>query len=121
MFASTNEIYSVQDDIVLLEKNYPQFFKNLEHVVSLTRQLQIHYQYLGELINGIDKVESRPPFIKDSVLKIYTDEVKKITEDENVNVLMDIFNNHQDVKYAQIFLLILGAKPKLVFENTIIK
>ncbi|RIO10779.1 hypothetical protein [Mammaliicoccus sciuri] len=121
MFASTNEIYNVQDDILSLEKKQPHFFKNVEHVVSLTRQLQIHYQYLGELINGIDKVESQPPFIKDSVLQIYTEEVKKITEDENVDTLINIFENHQDVKYAQIFLLILGAKPKLVFENTIIK
>lgn len=121
MFASTNEIYKVQNDIVSLEKNYPRFFENLEHVVSLTRQLQIHYQYLGELINGIDKIESQPPFIKDSVLQIYTDEVKKITEDENIDILMNIFKHHQDVKYAQIFLLILGAKPRLVFENTIIK
>ncbi|WP_323703475.1 hypothetical protein [Mammaliicoccus sp. Dog046] len=121
MFASTNEIYEVQNDIQLLEKNYPTFFEKLDHVVSLTRQLQIRYQYLGELITGMNKVESQPPFIKDSVLQIYTDEVKKITEDQHVNILKDIFKNHQDVKYAQIFLLILGAKPKLVFENTIIK
>ena len=63
----------------------------------------------------------RPILIRESVLKLYEQEVKKVKKDSNFVIFKDMMLKFQNVKYSQIFLIILGAEPSFVFKNTIIK
>ena len=56
-------------------------YEKLEYIASLTRQLSINYKYLGLLMFSDNREiiqNKRPTLIRESVLKLYEQEVKKL-------------------------------------------
>ena len=124
MFTEMEELNQVKLDLKKLRNEFPSMYEKLEYIASLTRQLSIHYKYLGLLMfsDNTETIQNeRPTFIRESVLKLYEQEVKKVKKDSNFVIFKDMMLKFQNVKYSQIFLIILGAEPSFVFNNTIIK
>lgn len=124
MINEMEELNQVKLDLKKLKNKFPNMYEKLEYIASLTRQLSINYKYLGLLMFSDNREiiqNKRPTLIRDSVLKLYEQEVKKVKKDSNFVIFKDMMLKFQNVKYSQIFLIILGAEPSFVFKNTIIK
>ena len=124
MFTEMEELNQAKLDLKKLRNEFPSMYEKLEYIASLTRQLSIHYKYLGLLMfsdNPKTIQNERPTLIRESVLKLYEQEVEKVTNDRDFIFFKDMMLKFQNVKYSQIFLIILGAEPSFVFNNTIIK
>ena len=124
MFTEMEELNQAKLDLKKLRNEFPSMYEKLEYIASLTRQLSIHYKYLGLLMfsyNPKTIQNERPTLIRESVLKLYEQEVKKVKKDSNFVIFKDMMLKFQNVNYSQIFLIILGAEPSFVFKNTIIK
>ena len=124
MINEMEELNQVKLDLKKLKNKFPNMYEKLEYIASLTRQLSIHYKYLGLLMfsdNPKTIQNERPTLIRESVLKLYEQEVEKVKNDRDFIFFKDMMLKFQNVKYSQIFLIILGAEPSFVFNNTIIK
>lgn len=124
MINEMEELNQVKLDLKKLRNKFPNMYEKLEYIASLTRQLSIHYKYLGLLMFSDNREiiqNKRPTLIRESVLKLYEQEVKKVKKDSNFVIFKDMMLKFQNVDYSQIFLIILGAEPSFVFKNTIIK
>lgn len=124
MINEMEELNQVKLDLKKLRNKFPNMYEKLEYIASLTRQLSINYKYLGLLMFSDNREiiqNKRPTLIRESVLKLYEQEVKKVKKDSNFVIFKDMMLKFQNVKYSQIFLIILGAEPSFVFKNTIIK
>lgn len=120
MFANLNSLYHIEEELDQLQRDSKELYEHLQHVVSLTRQLQIPYKYLGELlITGEEG--TKPSFIRESVLQLYQKEVNLLKEQKDIEQLLFILCHLEQVSYSQVFLLVLGARPELIQVNTIIK
>lgn len=118
------ELNQIKLDLKKLRNEFPSMYEKLEYIASLTRQLSIHYKYLGVLMfsdNRENIQNERPTLIRESVLKLYEQEVAKVKKDTNFVFFKDMILKFQNVDYSQIFLIILDAEPGFVFNNTIIK
>ncbi|MCT1902902.1 hypothetical protein [Oceanobacillus sojae] len=120
MFVDLNSLYLIEEELDRLQRNYKELYEHLQHLVSLTRQLQIPYKYLGELLTAEEEA-ARPPFIRESVLQLYQKEVNLLKEQKDFEELLAVLQHLEQVSYSQVFLLVLGAKPELIQVNTIIK
>lgn len=120
MFVNLNSLYHIEEELNQLQSNYKELYEHLQHMVSLTRQLQIPYKYLGELLVA-EEEPTKPPFIRESVLQLYQKEVKLLKEQKDFEKLLFILRKLEQISYSQVFLLVLGAKPELIQVNTIIK
>jgi hypothetical protein len=120
MYISHSKIYQIQRDLTQLSTNHPDLYEEVKHVTSLTRQLQVPYMYLADLITD-EAREPKPKFIRSSVLDVLKKEVDKLKAVPSFNRFLNIIqsNSHNDT--PEIFLLILGAKPEAVVNNAIIK
>ena len=124
MINEMEELNQVKLDLKKLRNKFPNMYEKLEYIASLTRQLSIHYKYLGALMfsdNRENIQNERPILIRESVLKLYEQEVAKVKKDSDFVFFKDMMLKFQNVDYSQIFLIILGAEPGFVFNNTIIK
>ncbi|HLR20309.1 MAG TPA: hypothetical protein VK115_10475 [Staphylococcus sp.] len=124
MINEMEELQKVKVDLTSLRAESPSMYEKLEYIASLTRQLSIHYKYLGVLMFSKDSEElhnNRPIFIRESVLNLYEQEVEKVKNDKDFELFKNMVQASPDVAYSQIFLIILGAEPSFVFHNTIIK
>lgn len=124
MINEMEELNQVKLDLKKLKNKFPNMYEKLEYIASLTRQLSINYKYLGLLMFSDNREiiqNKRPTLIRESVLKLYEQEVKKVKKDSNFVIFKDMMLKFQNVNYSQIFLIILGAEPSFVFKNTIIK
>lgn len=124
MINEMEELNQVKLDLKKLRNKFPNMYEKLEYIASLTRQLSINYKYLGLLMFSDNREiiqNKRPTLIRESVLKLYEQEVKKVKKDSNFVIFKDMMLKFQNVNYSQIFLIILGAEPSFVFKNTIIK
>ncbi|PTE86080.1 MULTISPECIES: hypothetical protein [Staphylococcus] len=124
MINEMGELNQIKLDLKKLRNEFPSMYEKLEYIASLTRQLSIHYKYLGALMfsdNRENIQNERPILIRESVLKLYEQEVAKVKKDTNFVFFKDMILKFQNVDYSQIFLIILGAEPGFVFNNTIIK
>ncbi|UOQ45649.1 hypothetical protein MUN89_06860 [Halobacillus salinarum] len=119
--ASLKELRDAKEDIVQLKKTHPDLFEDLLHVVSLTRQLQIKYGYMGSLLMDEDMDEFKPEYVKDSILSLYQQEVKKLLRHKEVGLVKDLMEKHRNIGDPKLFLLILGAKPEVLQGSTIFK
>ncbi|WP_026571645.1 MULTISPECIES: hypothetical protein [Sediminibacillus] len=118
--ASLSEIYQAKEDIEHLKQQKPELYEHLLHVVSLTRQLQIKYGYLGSLLME-ETPKYQPEFVRESVLSLYLEEVEKLKNRADINLVKDIIERHRQVSESKICLLLLGAKPELLQGSTIMK
>lgn len=73
----SNDNISNTKDLKLSASVSETIWKN-QHVTSFTRQLQIKYKYLADLITRWSQRTSDPRFIKESVLEILILEVDKL-------------------------------------------
>ncbi|KKI52703.1 hypothetical protein M4L90_13715 [Staphylococcus equorum] len=124
MINEMEELNQIKLDLKKLRNEFPSMYEKLEYIASLTRQLSIHYKYLGVLMfsdNRENIQNERPTLIRESVLKLYEQEVAKVKKDTNFVFFKDMILKFQNVDYSQIFLIILDAEPGFVFNNTIIK
>lgn len=124
MINEMEELNQIKLDLKKLRNKFPNMYEKLEYIASLTRQLSIPYKYLGLLMFSDNREiiqNKRPTLIRESVLKLYEQEVKKVKKDSNFVIFKDMMLKFQNVNYSQIFLIILGAEPSFVFKNTIIK
>ncbi|GAA0323282.1 MULTISPECIES: hypothetical protein [Oceanobacillus] len=120
MFVNINSLYLIEEELDQLQRDYRELYEHLQHIVSLTRQLQIPYKYLGELLVRNEEA-TKPPFIRESVIHLYQKEVNLLKEQKDFEKLLSILQRLEQVSYSQVFLLVLGAKPELIQVNTIIK
>lgn len=119
-----DQLTCLKKDLNNLYQNNPDFYKELEYIASLTRQLSIPYKYLGSLLfsnKNIKEIDSRPELISDSVLHLFETEVQKVKLNNSFQKFNRIIGNYTKLTYPQVFLMILGAEPSFVFNNTIIK
>lgn len=124
MINEMEELNQIKLDLKKLRNEFPSMYEKLEYIASLTRQLSIHYKYLGALMfsdNRENIQNERPILIRESVLKLYEQEVAKVKKDSDFVFFKDMMLKFQNVDYSQIFLIILDAEPGFVFNNTIIK
>ncbi|MGE6753537.1 hypothetical protein ACQKFO_08790 [Rossellomorea sp. NPDC071047] len=121
MLAGMNELHEAKKDVESLKQEYPELNEQLVHVVSLTRQLQLKYGYMGSLLRDKELPDYEPKFVRGSILSLYLEEVQKLKENPNIVQLKDIMKKHRQISDSKLFLLILGAKPELLQGSTIIK
>ncbi|QTM98806.1 hypothetical protein ERJ70_05540 [Sediminibacillus dalangtanensis] len=112
--ASLTEIYQAKADIEQLKQQKPELYEQLLHVVSLTRQLQIKYGYLGSLLMEESTPKYQPKFVRESVLSLYLEEVEKLKKHQDIGLVRDIIERNRQVSESKICLLLLGAKPELL-------
>ncbi|KPL58478.1 hypothetical protein [Rossellomorea vietnamensis] len=121
MVAGMNELHEAKKDVEALKQDYPELNEQLVHVTSLTRQLQLKYGYMGSLLRDKELPDYEPQFVRDSILSLYQDEVRKLKNHPNMVQLKAIMKKHRQISDSKLFLLILGAKPELLQGSTIIK
>ncbi|MBM7585515.1 hypothetical protein JOC86_002057 [Bacillus pakistanensis] len=121
MIAGLNEIYKAKTDLDELKQHHSELNEQLLHVVSLTRQLQIKYGYMGSLLMEEDLLKYRPKFIRESVLSLYQTEIQKLKEHPEISMITDLMKRYRHIGYSKIFLLMLGAKPEAIQGSNIIK
>ena len=124
MISEMDELKQVKLNLEQLHNKAPHIYAKLEYIASLTRQLSIHYKYLGLLMfsNDAELVQNnRHTLIRESVLALYEQEVEKVKAEQNFILFKNMMLNLHNVDYPQMFLIILGAEPNFVFHNNIIK
>ena len=93
MINEMEELNQVKLDLKKLKNKFPNMYEKLEYIASLTRQLSINYKYLGLLMFSDNREiiqNKRPTLIRESVLKLYEQEVKKVKKDSNFVIFKDI-------------------------------
>ncbi|QAS52249.1 hypothetical protein [Halobacillus litoralis] len=121
MIAGLNELYEAKEDLETLKHNSPDLCEHLVHVVSLTRQLQLKYGYMGSLLMDDELPEYEPKFVRGSILNLYQEEVQGLKNHSEIDKLKALMRKHEKVRDSKLFLLTLGAKPELLQGSTIIK
>ncbi|WP_411843136.1 hypothetical protein [Salinicoccus sp. HZC-1] len=119
MYANQETIHTIQRDLNYISVEYPQLYARIQHVTSFSRQLQIKYRYLADLITDECR-EPDPKFIKTSVLDLLVSEVDKLKAMPHFEVFLKLLNDNKHNDAPEIFLLVLGAKPEAVINNAII-
>ncbi|WP_082234893.1 hypothetical protein [Halobacillus massiliensis] len=121
VMAGLNDVRKAKEDIEELRSNNEDLYEQLTHVVSLTRQMQLKYGYMGSLLMDEELPEYKPKFVRDSILDLYQKEVQQLKEHEDINEVKELLRRNSKVGESKIFLLILGAKPELIQGSTFIK
>lgn len=120
MYTSHSKLFQIEKDLTRLSSNYPDLYEKIKHVTSLTRQLQVPYMYLADLITDEHR-EPTPKFIRISVLELLSSEVDKLKRMSHFEDFLAIIQNNSHNDTPEIFLLILGARPEAIVNNAIIK
>ena len=110
--SSIDELKATKEAIEKLKNDYPNLFEKLLDTVNLTRAFQFKYQYMGCLLMNENPGESAPSFVYGSVLRLYKKELQKLKDDQDSQVLKQIFSKFRNTGYAKISLLIMGMKPE---------
>ncbi len=121
MLESLHDLNDAKKDVESLKHEYPELNEQIVHVVSLTRQLQLKYGYMGSLLRDKELPDYEPRFVRGSILTLYQQEVKKLKDHPQVIQLKELMKKHRNISDSKLFLLILGAKPELLQGSTIIK
>lgn len=114
MIAYTNidELKGAERAIEKIRKEYPVLFEKLLDAIYLTRALQFKYHYMGCLLMDKDPGEYKPQFAYDSVLRVYKNEVQKLKDDQDFNILKQTISNISSSNFSKLCLLTLGKKPE---------
>ncbi|MFD2922254.1 hypothetical protein [Halobacillus naozhouensis] len=119
--AGLNDICKARNDLEEIKRQHSELYEQLLHVVSLTRQLQLKYGYMGSLLMDEELPEYKPKFVRESVLRLYHCEVQTLKECSDIHVVKAFMTKHRKIGDSRIFLLILGAKPERLHGSTIMK
>jgi hypothetical protein len=119
--SSVDELHETKAALEKIKYSYPELFNKLLHVVALTRALQFKYQFMGTLIMDENPNEYTPEFVMPSVIRLYIEEVQKLKDDPNIQVLLQTFSQNKNIGYAKISMLVLGKSPESLLGASSIK
>jgi hypothetical protein len=119
--SSVDELQATEAALEKIKYSYPELFNKLLHVVALTRALQFKYQFMGTLIMDENPNEYTPEFVMPSVIELYIEEVQKLKDDPNIQVLLQTFSQSKNIGYAKISMLVLGKSPESLLGASCIK
>ncbi|MGE7906861.1 hypothetical protein ACQKNS_20935 [Peribacillus sp. NPDC094092] len=119
--SSVDELQATEEALEKIRYSYPELFIKLLHVVALTRALQFKYQFMGTLIMDENPNEYTPEFVMPSVIGLYKEEVQKLKDDPNIQVLLRTFSQIKNIGYAKISMLVLGKSPESLLGASYIK
>ncbi|MBO0999495.1 hypothetical protein IOC57_17315 [Bacillus sp. SD075] len=119
--SSVDELQSTESALEKIKYSYPELFNKLVHIVALTRALQFKYQFMGTLIMDESHNEYTPEFVMPSVIGLYIEEVQKLKDDPNIQVLLQTFSQNKNIGYAKISMLVLGKSPESLLGASYIK
>lgn len=116
-----HDIQQAKEDLNELKQKHPALYEQFHHVVSLTRQLQIRYSYLGGLLTGQAAEEDEPAFMKESVLALYMEEVRQLQIRSDFPELSALLKANDHVGCSKLSLMVIGARPEMIQGSTFIK
>jgi hypothetical protein len=119
--SSVDELHETKAALEKIKYSYPELFNKLLHVVALTRAFQFKYQFMGTLIMDENPNEYTPEFVMPSVIRLYIEEVQKLKDDPNIQVLLQTFSQNKNIGYAKISMLVLGKSPESLLGASSIK
>lgn len=119
-FSSIDELKATKNAIINLKKDYPKLFDKLIEIINLTRAFQFKYHFMGCLITEEGPGESTPNTYG-SVLRLYKKEMQKLKDDQNFQVLQQLFSDFRRNSYSKICLLVLGMTPESLVGPSYIK
>ncbi|TWD94704.1 hypothetical protein FB545_4663 [Peribacillus frigoritolerans] len=119
--SNVDELQASEAALEKIKYSYPELFNKLLHVVALTRALQFKYQFMGTLIMDENPNEYTPEFVMPSVIELYIEEVQKLKDDPNIQVLLQTFSQSKNIEYAKISMLVLGKSPESLLGASCIK
>jgi hypothetical protein len=119
--SNVDELQASEAALEKIKYSYPELFNKLLHVVALTRALQFKYQFMGTLIMDENPNEYTPEFVMPSVIELYIEEVQKLKDDPNIQVLLQTFSQSKNIGYAKISMLVLGKSPESLLGASCIK
>ncbi|MEC0275163.1 MULTISPECIES: hypothetical protein [Peribacillus] len=119
--SNVGELQASEAALEKIKGSYPELFNKLLHVVALTRALQFKYQFMGTLIMDENPNEYTPEFVMPSVIELYIEEVQKLKDDPNIQVLLQTFSQSKNIGYAKISMLVLGKSPESLLGASCIK
>ncbi|WP_085524227.1 hypothetical protein [Tuberibacillus sp. Marseille-P3662] len=111
VLSSLEALKNAENALNQLKAKQPDVFSQLLHMISLTRQLQLKYEYMGRLFMGEEPGEASPRFVKESVVRLYESEVMNVKEQDEAEVIKQIFSNYKHIGYENLSLLALGNTP----------
>jgi hypothetical protein len=119
--SNVDELQASEAALGKIKNSYPELFNKLLHVVALTRALQFKYQFMGTLIMDENPNEYTPEFVMPSIIELYIEEVQKLKDDPNIQVLLQTFSQSKSIGYAKISMLVLGKSPESLLGASCIK
>ncbi|MEY9865316.1 hypothetical protein ABIE66_000695 [Peribacillus sp. B2I2] len=119
--SSVDELHETKAALEKIKYSYPELSNKLLHVVALTRTFQFKYQFMGTLIMDENPNEYTPEFVMPSVIRLYIEEVQKLKDDPNIQVLLQTFSQNKNIGYAKISMLVLGKSPESLLGASSIK
>ncbi|MBT2718381.1 hypothetical protein [Bacillus sp. ISL-57] len=119
--SNVDELQASEAALGKIKNSYPELFNKLLHVVALTRALQFKYQFMGTLIMDENSNEYTPEFVMPSIIELYIEEVQKLKDDPNIQVLLQTFSQSKSIGYAKISMLVLGKSPESLLGASCIK
>lgn len=119
--SNVDELQASEAALEQIKYSYPELFNKLLHVVALTRALQFKYQFMGTLIMEENPNEYTPEFVMPSIIELYIEEVQKLKDDPNIQVLLQTFSQSKNIGYAKISMLVLGKSPESLLGASCIK
>ncbi len=119
--SNVDELQASEAALEKIKYSYPELFTKLLHVVALTRALQFKYQFMGTLIMDENPNEYTPEFVMPSIIELYIEEVQKLKDDPNIQVLLQTFSQSKNIGYAKISMLVLGKSPESLLGASCIK
>jgi hypothetical protein len=119
--SNVDELQASETALEKIKYSYPELFNKLLHVVALTRALQFKYQFMGTLIMDENPNEYTPEFVMPSIIELYIEEVQKLKDDPNIQVLLQTFSQSKNIGYAKISMLVLGKSPESLLGASCIK
>jgi hypothetical protein len=119
--SNVDELQASEAALEKIKYSYPELFNKLLHVVALTRALQFKYQFMGTLIMDENHNEYTPEFVMPSIIELYIEEVQRLKDDPNIQVLLQTFSQSKNIGYAKISMLVLGKSPESLLGASCIK
>ncbi|MEP9407449.1 hypothetical protein ABKP09_14105 [Peribacillus frigoritolerans] len=119
--SNVDELQASEAALEKIKYSYPELFNKLLHVVALTRALQFKYQFMGTLIMDENHNEYTPEFVMPSIIELYIEEVQKLKDDPNIQVLLQTFSQSKNIGYAKISMLVLSKSPESLLGASCIK
>ncbi|YCI77750.1 hypothetical protein M1D47_03655 [Bacillus sp. R1-10] len=119
--SNVDELQASEAALEKIKYSYLELFNKLLHVVALTRALQFKYQFMGTLIMDENPNEYTPEFVMPSIIELYIEEVQKLKDDPNIQVLLQTFSQSKNIGYAKISMLVLGKSPESLLGASCIK